>query len=934
MGTIAQVTVGRGAEIRAVAEVLTQLSAGRGGCLWIEGEAGIGKSHLVGELVGRARGLGHPVLLGHAEQLMRSFPLRAMADALGVAAPNLDSARAVIAALLAGEPVDGVGYADPVLAAAERMISLVEAMCARGPLVLVLEDIHGADEASLALLDRLTGEIGQIPLLLALTTRPSTQAADGPGAAIERRATWRFELEPLGAEHVRELAESRLGAGIGPRLSMLLDTAAGSPLYANEILDQLGPDELAVADGDRVELVADTAVPGRLAAALGWRLDPLDPGSLHVLRLAALLGNGFPAADLALVLAEDPGPALRSAASAGIVEIEDGRVRFRHELTRNVLTGQLPEAIRGGMHDHIARTLAHAHAADSVVAAHLLAAGDAPGAWAARWLADRPESTLYTTPDAYADLLTRATASAAPGQPRAELLQRLMLVSFWLGRDETVIACGAEAIAAAEQNDPDLAARLRIQVMRSLARQRRFDEAVLMVAGAAEDPAASPVWRARATAWMANAQAFVGDPDQVRSIAAAALESATALGDPLGISYAHAALAVVSGVDQMIGHLESALAVLGDEPEELDQHLLVAGNLVIRLGSLGDPGYEPLLEEVLATAERVGTYRTSVLHAHAAGLFFEQGRWDEALLHIAQLGDAALRHPGLAYLSGMRALIAFRRGDAAQGAQILEAAGVPGPEAVADADLGARLIEAAALREESAGRPEQALSVRSRYLGLAASAQRDTRSHEALDLIRLARALGAEDVARQALATVEEVTSAPTADTRLTIEACRAMLARDAAGLRATAAEFLAGGWSYYAAFAFEEAADAALDAGDSPAARADFLRATDIYAKHGADYDVRRATARFRPRGLRRGTRTSARGNRTGWEALTATELRVGGLVAQGYSNTDIARELMISRNTVQTHVSNMLAKLGSRSRTELAREVILRLGEPARTR
>jgi len=930
MAVSTHTTVGRDAEILAIAEALDELAAGRGGCVWIEGDAGIGKSHLVARLAERATEHGHPVLVGHAEQLMRTFPLRAAADALDITSRSEDTARMEVAGLLGARPVHGVSYADPVLAAAERMVELVERMCADLPLVLVLEDVQWADDASLSLLDRLSSETDQIPLLLVLTARRGAADPDRARETIRRGATRRIDLEPLAAVQVRALAEARFGAGPGPRLSALLDTAAGSPLYVHEIVDQLGRDDLRVLPGSRVELASDTPIPGRLAEALGRRLDSLDPGHLQAIRLAALLGNGFGVDDLTLVLARDPRPALRSAAAAGIVDLADGRARFRHELIRQVLTGELSEAVRSGMHDHIARTLAAEDRPDTVVAGHLLAAGDPLAGWALRWLADRSESTLYTAPDAYAALLTRAASVPEAGELRAVLARHLMLVSFWQGRDDEVIALGDEAIAGAA-DDPDLAARLRIQVMRSLARQRRFAEAVRMVAPSAGDPAASAVWRARAAAWMANAQAFVGEPDQARAVGISALALATEAGDPLGISYAHAALAVVDGADRLVGHLEAALAVLGDDPEAQDQRVIVAGNLAARLGTLGDRRIEPMLDEFLAAAERIGTYRTAALHAHAAQYFFEHGQWDKALLHITQMGETGLRHPAFVYIPGLRATIAYRRADFEEGDRTLREAGLPDGT---DEDLGPAaplLTEAAALRAESAGRLDQALAIRSRYLEVPVSARRDSRSHEALYLIRLARALGAEDLAQAAATAVAEVSASPTPDTQLAIAACQAVMKGDASDLRAIAEDFLAGGWPLYAAYAFEEAAAASVDVGEMQTARADFLRATDIYDDHGADWDVRRATARFRPQGLRRGTHAPARATRTGWEALTATELRIGRLVAQGYSNPDIAREMMISRNTVQTHVSNILAKLGRHSRTELAREVVLRLGESA---
>jgi DNA-binding NarL/FixJ family response regulator len=111
--------------------------------------------------------------------------------------------------------------------------------------------------------------------------------------------------------------------------------------------------------------------------------------------------------------------------------------------------------------------------------------------------------------------------------------------------------------------------------------------------------------------------------------------------------------------------------------------------------------------------------------------------------------------------------------------------------------------------------------------------------------------------------------------------------------------------------------------AGDLVGARSALTRAVNTYADLGARWDIRRADARLRPFGVRRGPNSARRRPDTGWDALTPTEVRVAGLVAAGRSNPDIAAELLLSRRTIQTHVSHILTKLGYGSRIEIAREV-----------
>src|SRR5216683_2765264 len=108
-------------------------------------------------------------------------------------------------------------------------------------------------------------------------------------------------------------------------------------------------------------------------------------------------------------------------------------------------------------------------------------------------------------------------------------------------------------------------------------------------------------------------------------------------------------------------------------------------------------------------------------------------------------------------------------------------------------------------------------------------------------------------------------------------------------------------------------------------AATAALTEALSIYEMRGAEWDIQRAATRLRRLGIRRGARGTRHRPATGWDALTPTEVKVAQLVAGGQSNPDIAAQLVLSRNTVQTHVSHILAKLGARSRAEVAREAAL---------
>jgi DNA-binding CsgD family transcriptional regulator len=121
---------------------------------------------------------------------------------------------------------------------------------------------------------------------------------------------------------------------------------------------------------------------------------------------------------------------------------------------------------------------------------------------------------------------------------------------------------------------------------------------------------------------------------------------------------------------------------------------------------------------------------------------------------------------------------------------------------------------------------------------------------------------------------------------------------------------------------ALEDLAVAHAQHGDATAARVALREASECYADLGADWDILRADTRLRTYGVRR-SRAGKRRPATGWAALTPTEIKVARLVAEGLSNPEIGTRLFLSRNTVQTHVASILAKLQIHSRVGIAAEV-----------
>jgi DNA-binding CsgD family transcriptional regulator len=160
----------------------------------------------------------------------------------------------------------------------------------------------------------------------------------------------------------------------------------------------------------------------------------------------------------------------------------------------------------------------------------------------------------------------------------------------------------------------------------------------------------------------------------------------------------------------------------------------------------------------------------------------------------------------------------------------------------------------------------------------------------------------------------QECVAAPTA----------ALTAGMAAGEREpvewAARAFDASGNAFAAAEAWEEYASLAAAEGDRGASVAGMERPLRTYEGAGAAADRARLLARLRTFGVRRGPRSPHTTAASGWAALTPTERQVAGLVREGRTNPEIAAQLYVSPRTVQTHVSHILAKLGARSRVEVA--------------
>ncbi|MDT7783000.1 MAG: hypothetical protein QOF58_1419 [Pseudonocardiales bacterium] len=897
--------VGRSDELARLTGLVRQVAQGRGGLAWVRGEPGAGSSTLIDVVAAQATDC--LVLRGAADELAQAFPLSLMAGVFGDCAEWPP-----IAKLLRGE-TDGA--VDPVLAAGERILALVDRLCADRPVVLVAEDLQWADEPSLLVWSRLARSVGQIPLLLIGTAQPVphrdtvVRLRDLVGEDIE--------LGPLSDADVRTIAGRVLDAEPGPRLSTELARAGGNPLFTRELVDALVRDGLIEITDRVAEFTGESgAVPGSLAVAIGRRLQfP----SADVLRVAALLGNDFDLTELAIVSGKsvvELSGVVEQAIAAGAVRESGSRLRFRHELIRQVLVEQTSEATRVALHLHLAEQLATAGRGVDVVARHLLAVPDIADGWVRRWLAEVPEAKLYAVPQVAAELLGRVLSTADD----PELAARAARVAFWLGRDDEAYRRARDI--ARRTTDAELAARMNLLAVRSAGRAGRMEEALRITREPIFD-GVSPATRAALGAWSAVMLVGTGAVEEAGAVVRAALDEAKRGGNCLTLGYALHASTLVAAPPIALHRIDEALSVLGDDPESMDLRLLLINNRLTYLAGLGRwEEAESALAAALVLAERAGTFRGAIMLATAAEVSYKRGNWDDALLHLGGIDTEFAGNGSNLNPAAIGALVALHRGEQAKAEEYLRITGIDAWSARNPANW--RLTAAWALQAEVDGDPQAALGLMTTWLDPVPVPGQRTRQEVLPHLVRLALAVDDRETAASATKVARE-----DADTDLQIGSavaalcCEAQLNDDVDGLLQAARDYGRYGWPLQQALALEEAA-ARLAKTDASRARATFVDAMKIYEDLGATWDLRRAESRLRALGIRRGPRSLHRRATSGWDALTPAEVRIAGLVAKGLSNPDIAGELFLSRRTVQTHVSNILTKLGLSSRLEIVRGAV----------
>jgi DNA-binding CsgD family transcriptional regulator len=927
-------------ELAALTAAVDGARQGRGTVVLVDAPAGLGKTSLlragveaaaeaaVTVLRARASELEHDFAYGCVRQLLEPVVTRATEP---VRARLFAGTAARAQPLFAPHPQAG-GDAFSML---HGLYWLLANLADDRPVVLAVDDLHWADPESLRFLNYLAPRLDGLAVAVLATVRSGDPGAQDPD--VVRLAagpeTTVLRPGPLGLESAAALCEQRLGGGVAPDFAAACrDATGGNPLFLEELLREARARHLApdAAEAARVRAIG----PATVAQAVLLRLSGAPPATGALVRAVAVLGDGA-ALPEAAALAGVPEPEARQAADllATLDVLKPGEpLEFVHPIVREAVYGDLGPRARHDAHGRAAEVLTAAGASEERIAAQLVAAepaGDAERVALLRRVAG--DALGRGAPAAAVAALRRALAEPPPeGQRTAVLIE--------LGTAELRVAApgaaGHLAEAVARRPEPaQLAVAVR-HLANALTWARDSDRGVAALDAAIAEIA--PVDRELALHLEAELAAHAQEADRrARAPAAGRLEQHRAL--PGVTRGERLVLAALAFEDARRSRSERA-AVAAIE------RALAGGRLIAEQGLEVAPTVYVLLVGLLAT--------DALDHADAV---LDQMLAD-ARAHVSIPATAfVLAHRGVAAMR--RGSVAVAEADARTSLELLTAHGIPLGVDVALSVLVRALVETGdldgaerALRDVRPGDipeglPTNALvEARGRLhlaQGRAADAVDDLVEFGRRDelwggahplasrwrsLAALARAASGETGAARALARDDLDRAREWGAPSGVGTALRAVALTDA-GRGADPVELLQEAAAVLAASPDRlEQARVLVDLGAAlrrANRRSDARRALQeglaLAQPLGALALVERARTELRQAGGRSPGPAAV-------DALTASELRVAELAAEGLSNPEIAQALFVTRKTVETHLGAVYRKLGITGRVRLARALAAR--------
>jgi DNA-binding SARP family transcriptional activator/tetratricopeptide (TPR) repeat protein len=654
--------VGRAAESGALRAAWRRAAGGNGVLALISGEAGIGKTRLAEELLDHAAAAGVRVaacaaldLGGGAPLAMWAELIRDLVDRLPAPAPTAtwpeELARLApwLPERLGRAPAPERASVAPELARARLFEAAVELVEHAAPVVLLFEDVHAADDASLELAAYVARRIGTVPALLVLTRRPfpRREAVDALVHAVRARHvhTQELELAPLSHRELTDLVQAvaHLDAHAVERVVAAAD---GNPLLALEAAR-------AVADGAE-------GPPSGLRPAIRAIMASLEPDARRLAELAAVAGGDLTATEVATFASADT---LARAFDTGLFAAREGRFGYHHALLREAAYADLAEPRRAELHGAFA---ADCDRPAAERAHHLRQAGRGDLA-VAELVRAADEAWAVTALDAAAGFLREAIALA---DGDAEIRLRLAETEAWRGRRDDAHRAFDAAVERLDRRATRPLAEAwlarakwsRGSLCDPLACREAAQRALALLGELGEERSAAAVEAALSLCW---SEAVAGDVSTAERRLDEIASAATGEAAEHDLPFARAHVAVARG-DFGAGRTEFAAAAIAaarkGRPELAWAAWINAACAAAALGDFGDA--LELADRCLDDVRGIGPLELQTLAARAFVLA-RMARHDEARATSERERDLAARlgNPSLIALAEHDAgLVAFAAG--------------------------------------------------------------------------------------------------------------------------------------------------------------------------------------------------------------------------------------------------------------------------------